>query len=86
VFIDEGRKGHCLSFIKNSTCRFVKTSTGFSTGGATEEDVALMRKVVGDEIGVKASAGIRSREDAEKMIAAGANRLGTSSGMKIISG
>jgi deoxyribose-phosphate aldolase len=71
---------------KTAHADFVKTSTGFSTGGATEEDVALMRKVVGDEIGVKASAGIRSREDAEKMIAAGANRLGTSSGMKIISG
>ena len=71
---------------KTANADFVKTSTGFSTGGATEEDVALMRRVVGDEIGVKASAGIRSREDAEKMIAAGANRLGTSSGMKIING
>lgn len=63
---------------------FVKTSTGFSTGGATVEDVKLMKKTVGDEIGVKASSGIRSRETAISMIEAGATRLGTSSGLKII--
>lgn len=71
---------------KTAGADYVKTSTGFSTGGATVEDVALMRHVVGDEMGVKASSGIRTREDAEKMIAAGATRLGTSAGMKIISG
>ncbi|OWA33270.1 deoxyribose-phosphate aldolase [Saccharibacillus sp. O16] len=65
---------------------FVKTSTGFSTGGATAEDVALMRKTVGPEIGVKASGGVRSREDMEKMIAAGATRIGASSGVKIMQG
>lgn len=63
---------------------FVKTSTGFSTGGATEEDVRLMRQTVGPNMGVKASGGIRTREDAEKMIAAGANRLGTSAGCSLI--
>lgn len=63
---------------------FVKTSTGFSTGGATAEDVALMRSVVGKKVGVKASGGIRTRNDAEKMLAAGANRLGTSNGIAIV--
>lgn len=63
---------------------FVKTSTGFSTGGATEHDIELMRKTVGDKIGVKASGGIKTYEDAVKMINAGANRLGTSSGIAIM--
>jgi deoxyribose-phosphate aldolase len=63
---------------------FVKTSTGFSTGGATVEDVALMRKTVGDNLGVKASGGVRSLEDLMKMVDAGANRIGTSSGVKIM--
>jgi deoxyribose-phosphate aldolase len=63
---------------------FVKTSTGFSTGGATVEDIALMRKTVGLEIGVKASGGVRSFEDAEAMVKAGATRLGASAGLKII--
>ena len=63
---------------------FVKTSTGFSTGGAKAEDVALMRKTVGPEIGVKASGGIRTYEDAKKMIDAGANRLGCSAGIAIV--
>lgn len=65
---------------------FVKTSTGFNGGGATAEDVALMRATVGPSIGVKASGGVRSREDAEAMIAAGANRIGASSGIAIVSG
>lgn len=63
---------------------FVKTSTGFSTGGATLEDVQLMRKTVGESIGVKASGGVRTRQTAEMMIKAGANRLGSSSGVQII--
>lgn len=63
---------------------FVKTSTGFSTGGATIEDVKLMRKVVGDVMGVKASGGIKTYEDAVKMIEAGATRLGTSASIDII--
>ena len=63
---------------------FVKTSTGFSTGGANEQDVALMRKVVGENLGVKASGGVRTPEDAEKFIKAGASRLGTSNGVKLL--
>jgi len=65
--------------------RFVKTSTGFSSGGATAEDVALLRRTVGDRLGVKASGGIRTRRDAEAMIAAGANRIGASASVAICS-
>jgi deoxyribose-phosphate aldolase len=65
---------------------FVKTSTGFSTGGATTSDVALMRKVVGPEVGVKASGGVKDANSAKEMIEAGANRLGTSSGIAIVRG
>ncbi|MDR0297377.1 MAG: deoxyribose-phosphate aldolase [Streptococcaceae bacterium] len=65
---------------------FVKTSTGFSTGGAVAADVALMRQTVGPKMGVKASGGIRSLADAEAMIAAGATRLGCSSGVAIMEG
>ena len=64
--------------------RYVKTSTGFGSGGATIEDVLLMRSVVGKEMGVKASGGIRSLKDAMDMLEAGADRLGTSSGLKIL--
>ncbi|MCO7175160.1 deoxyribose-phosphate aldolase [Sporolactobacillus kofuensis] len=63
---------------------YVKTSTGFSTGGATPEDVALMRKTVGADVGVKAAGGIHSKDEAEAMIAAGASRIGASSGVKIM--
>ncbi|MBL4848154.1 MAG: deoxyribose-phosphate aldolase [Planctomycetes bacterium] len=63
---------------------FVKTSTGFSTGGATAPDVALMRRVVGDGIGVKASGGVRNQADAIRMIESGANRIGASAGVKIM--
>jgi deoxyribose-phosphate aldolase len=65
---------------------FVKTSTGFSTGGATAEDIALMREAVGDKLGVKASGGVRSLSDALKMVLAGANRIGTSSGVSLVAG
>lgn len=65
---------------------FVKTSTGFSTGGATVEDVTLMRKVIGDKAGVKASGGIRDLNDLRAMAEAGANRIGASSGVKIMNG
>lgn len=65
---------------------YVKTSTGFSTGGATVEDVALMRKTVGPNIGVKASGGVRNTEDAQKMIEAGATRIGASAGVSIVKG
>ena len=63
---------------------FVKTSTGFSKGGATVEDVRLMRKTVGPDMGVKASGGIHNRAEAEAMIAAGASRIGASSGIAIV--
>ena len=63
---------------------FVKTSTGFSSGGATEQDVALMRKTVGPNIGVKASGGIKDFKTANKMIEAGASRIGASAGVKIV--
>ncbi|PIE55402.1 MAG: deoxyribose-phosphate aldolase [Dethiosulfovibrio peptidovorans] len=65
---------------------FVKTSTGFSSGGATVEDVALIRKVVGGNVGVKASGGIRTREDALRMMEAGASRIGASRSIRICSG
>jgi len=71
---------------KAAGAAFVKTSTGFSSGGATAEDIALMRRIVGDDVGVKASGGVRSAEDAMKMIAAGANRLGASASVAIVTG
>jgi len=64
----------------------VKTSTGFGPGGATTEAVSLMRKTVGREIGVKAAGGIRNYKDALDMLNAGANRIGTSSGVAIVTG
>ena len=69
---------------KEAKAAFVKTSTGFSNGGATFKDVALMKSIVGDELQVKASGGVRSYEDMKKLIEAGATRIGTSSGCKII--
>ncbi|NHC39387.1 deoxyribose-phosphate aldolase [Bacillus sp. MM2020_1] len=65
---------------------FVKTSTGFSTGGATAEDIALMRQTVGPDLGVKASGGVRNTEDVQKMIEAGATRIGASSSIAIVNG
>lgn len=70
---------------KKVNADFVKTSTGFSTGGATVEDVQLMRNVVGESMGVKASGGIRDYDTAIKMINAGANRIGASASIKIVS-
>jgi deoxyribose-phosphate aldolase len=69
---------------KSAGADFVKTSTGFGTGGATVEDVELMRRVIGSEMGVKAAGGIRSYADAMALIKAGANRLGASAGVKIL--
>ena len=71
---------------KLAGAHFVKTSTGFGPGGATVEDIALMRKLVGKDMGVKASGGVRTREDAEKMARAGANRLGASASVAIVTG
>ncbi len=65
---------------------FVKTSTGFSTGGATVEDISLMRKTVGPDVGVKASGGVRDLETAQAMIEAGATRIGASAGVSIVQG
>jgi deoxyribose-phosphate aldolase len=73
----------CIRAVK-AGAQFVKTSTGFHQGGATEEAVRIMREAVGPSFGVKASGGIRTREIAEKMIAAGANRLGCSSSLSIL--
>ena len=71
---------------KQAGADFVKTSTGFSTGGAKVEDIRLMRETVGPEMGVKASGGVRTKTDAEAMIEAGATRIGASSSKKIIEG
>ena len=72
--------------VVESGAKFVKTSTGFSEIGATVEDVKLMRETVGEKFGVKAAGGIRNRQTAETMIAAGATRLGTSAGVAILDG
>jgi purine-nucleoside phosphorylase len=77
-------KARVCQLAQKAGADFVKTSTGFSTSGATAEDVALMRQTVGSNMGVKASGGIRTLADAKRMIAAGANRLGTSASVKII--
>lgn len=81
---DEKVIGCALS--KAAGAAFVKTSTGFGQGGATVEDVALMRSVVGDDVGVKASGGVRTTQDAQKMIEAGANRIGASASVAIVTG
>ncbi|MCM3767294.1 deoxyribose-phosphate aldolase [Neobacillus niacini] len=85
LLTDEEKKRACELSVK-AGADFVKTSTGFSTGGATVEDIRLMRETVGPEIGVKASGGVRSREDALAMIEAGATRIGASSGVAISKG
>ena len=85
LLTDEEKRRACL-LAKEAGADFVKTSTGFAAGGATAADVRLMRESVGEAMGVKAAGGIRSRADAEAMIAAGATRLGTSSGVKIVEG
>ncbi len=83
LLTDEEKVLACECAVK-AGADFVKTSTGFSTGGATPEDVALMRRTVGDKCHVKASGGVRTPEDMEKMIAAGADRIGTSNGVKLM--
>lgn len=83
LLTDEEKVTAC-TLSKKAGADFVKTSTGFSTGGATAEDVALMRKTVGLEMGVKASGGIRNLDSALRMIEAGATRIGASASIKII--
>lgn len=85
LLTDEQKVRACELAVK-AGADFVKTSTGFSTGGATREDVALMRKTVGQQTGVKASGGVRSLEDVNNMIEAGATRIGASSGVSIMNG
>lgn len=85
LLTDQEKIKVCL-IAKNAGADFVKTSSGMSTGGATVEDIALMRKTVGPEMGVKASTGVNNREDALKFIRAGATRLGTSKGIIIQTG
>lgn len=82
---DEEKIEACKASVRAGS-DFVKTSTGFSKGGATAHDVALMREIVGPDIGVKASGGVRTREDALAMLEAGASRLGASAGIAIIGG
>ena len=85
LLTDEEKVRACELSVK-AGADYVKTSTGFSKGGAKAEDVALMRKTVGKNTGVKASGGIRTYEDAMKMIEAGASRLGCSAGIAIVTG
>lgn len=83
LLTDEEKVVACL-LAKEAGADYVKTSTGFSGGGATVHDIALMRRTVGPEIGVKASGGIHTHEEAEALVAAGATRIGASAGVKII--
>ncbi|RMH54803.1 MAG: deoxyribose-phosphate aldolase [Candidatus Hydrogenedentota bacterium] len=85
LLTDEEKVAACQLCVA-AGAHFVKTSTGFGGGGATPEDVALMRKVVGRSLGVKASGGVRTKEDAEKMIRAGATRIGASASVAIVTG
>lgn len=84
--LTDSEKVRACEAAKRAGADFVKTSTGFSTGGATIEDVKLMRKTVGPDMGVKASGGVRSFDDAQAMIEAGATRIGTSNGAAILEG
>lgn len=85
LLTDEEKVKAC-EIAKEAGADFVKTSTGFSTGGATKEDISLMRKTVGEGMGVKASGGVRTYEDAVKMIENGASRIGASSSIAIATG
>ncbi|MCY9137095.1 deoxyribose-phosphate aldolase [Peribacillus frigoritolerans] len=85
LLTDEEKVRACELAVKAGT-DYVKTSTGFSTGGATVEDIALMRKTVGPDIGVKASGGVRNTSDAQNVIEAGATRIGASAGVSIVKG
>ena len=86
ALLSDEEKVIASALAKRARADFVKTSTGFGPGGATVYDVALMRETVGPEMGVKASGGVRTADDAEDMIAAGATRIGASAGVQIVSG
>lgn len=83
-YLTDEEKVEVCKLAKKAGADFVKTSTGFGTAGATEADAKLMRETVGSDMGVKASGGVHNRDDFEKMIKAGANRIGASSGVKIM--
>ncbi|MBP2016335.1 MAG: deoxyribose-phosphate aldolase [Fenollaria massiliensis] len=82
--LTDDEKVRACQIAKKAGADFVKTSTGFSTGGAKVEDVRLMRKTVGDDMGVKASGGIRTLEDVKKFVEAGASRIGASASVQIM--
>lgn len=84
-FLTDAEKARACEAAAKAGARFVTTSTGFGTGGATADDVRILRQVAGDRLKVKAAGGIRSYHDAIKMLEAGADRLGTSSGVTIVS-
>jgi len=84
ALLNEHQKIAACQIAKVAGAHFVKTSTGFGPGGATADDVALMRRTVGPEIGVKASGGVRALDDLKKMVAAGATRIGASASVKIM--
>lgn len=86
ALLDDAQKVLACEAAVEAGADFVKTSTGFNGGGATAEDIALMRRTVGPDLGVKASGGVRSLADAQAMIAAGATRIGASSGISIVKG
>ncbi|MFH0989014.1 MAG: deoxyribose-phosphate aldolase [bacterium] len=86
ALLDEEEKARACSLALEAGADFVKTSTGFAKSGATTADVRLMRSIVGDTMGVKASGGIKTYQDAVAMVQSGANRLGTSSGIVIVTG
>jgi deoxyribose-phosphate aldolase len=84
ALLTDPQKVAACELAKAAGADFVKTSTGFGPGGATFEDVALMRRTVGPAMGVKASGGVRTLEDLKKMVAAGASRVGASASVKIV--
>jgi|TARA_Y100000022_G_scaffold97094_1_gene83650 deoxyribose-phosphate aldolase len=83
--LNQDEKALACNIVMESGAAFVKTSTGFSSSGATLEDVRLIKKLVGDRVGIKASGGIKTKNEALKLIEAGATRIGTSRGVEIIS-
>ena len=83
--LNDNEKVLASKIVKDCGANFVKTSTGFSASGATIDDVKLIKKTIGDEIGIKASGGIKNKEEVISFIQAGADRIGTSNGVKIVS-
>ncbi|NLC34436.1 MAG: deoxyribose-phosphate aldolase [Erysipelothrix sp.] len=86
AYLDDAEILKVSECVKEAKADFIKTSTGFASRGATIKDVELMKSVVKDDVLIKAAGGVRTPEDLEKIVAAGANRIGTSSGVKLVSG